>query len=109
MAANGERRSSSEGRRTKASNETRLSDYGISCDQSSNWQRVADLSDDEFETAPAQDVSASHMVEMAKEQQRNLRRLFAVRAAVVTSRVRGLAGSARTILLRLIVVEDRCC
>ena len=38
---------------------------------------------------------------------RNFRRLFAVRLAVVTNRARGLAGSARTVLLRPIVVEDR--
>jgi hypothetical protein len=107
MTANGERRSTSEGRRTKALDETRLSDYGISYDQSSNWQRIADLSDDEFEMALAQDVSTSHMVEMAKEQPRNLRRLFAVRAAVVTNRVVSLPLIVGKGELRLIAVVGR--
>ena len=38
---------------------------------------------------------------------RNFRRLFAVRLAVVTNRVRVLVWFAGTILLRLVVVVDR--
>ena len=46
---------------------------------------------------------------MGPRSYRNFRRLSVVRLAVVTNRVRGLAGSARTILLRPIVVAHRCC
>jgi hypothetical protein len=43
-----------------------LADDGISYDQSSNWQKVAVLSDYEFEAALAQGASTSNLVEMAK-------------------------------------------
>jgi hypothetical protein len=71
MAEAGERQGSG-GDRRSSSPDTRmkLGDYGISWDQSSDWQRVASLSEDEFETALAQDASTSNMVEMAKVQER---------------------------------------
>jgi hypothetical protein len=41
------------GRPAKASSDTRLSDLGISHDQSSKWQRLADVPDEQFEAAVA--------------------------------------------------------
>jgi hypothetical protein len=69
-AATGERRNASEGRPTEASTDARLSDWGISWDQSSKWQRVGSLPDDEFEAALADGVSTSDLVEAAKIKER---------------------------------------
>jgi hypothetical protein len=62
-AATNERRNASKGRPTEASSDTRLSDWGISWDQSSKWQRVASLSDNEFEAALNDGASISDVVE----------------------------------------------
>jgi hypothetical protein len=70
MAATGERHSG-RGDQKSASRAPipKLSDWGISLDQSSDWQRVAGLSDEEFEAALAQDASTSNMVELAKNKE----------------------------------------
>jgi hypothetical protein len=40
------------GRPEKRSSATTISDLGISKDQSSKWQQLAAVSDEQFETAP---------------------------------------------------------
>jgi hypothetical protein len=71
-ASAGEGRNASEGRPTEASSDTRLSDWGVSWDQSSRSQRVASLSDDHNGAPQAlvgcheNGASTSDLIEMTK-------------------------------------------
>ena len=49
-----------------------LKRLGVSGHQAADWQRVADLPDDEFETALAGGASTSDMVEMATNKETRL-------------------------------------
>jgi hypothetical protein len=64
----------SAGRPQKSSGHARITDI-LSYDQSSDWQRVADLPEEEFEAELAQGTSTSTMAQIARNKERPLESL----------------------------------
>lgn len=57
MKVTGQRVSSENGRPTEASTRARLSDLGITRDQSSKWQALAEVPEHQFESAPGYNIA----------------------------------------------------